>query len=518
MVAPLQEWSAVREPQVPTRMAAQRLALLNIGRRRDKLSLMATRALKNLVDGQWVLGSGANVVNAPYDGAELGRVTLATPPQVEQALSAAWRDRHAIAGLSSRLRAGLLLQVRERVLRDAEQLAQLICAEAGKPITSARGEVQRGCETLLLSAEEARRMNGEYLPLDTVAGAEACHGFVRRVPRGPATALWPFNFPFNLLTHKIGPALASGCPVLLRPPSATPLTGQRIAQYLHEERTALGLPSGLVAFLACDHATAAPLIEDPRVAAVSFTGSDTVGWELKRRAYRKQVMLELGGQASMIVEPDAPDLAFAAKRAAMAAFAYSGQVCISLQRLYVQRKVWDKFMALFLSAVAELKTGDPREAQVTVGPVIDDAAAERISAWTGEALARGARLLCGECSGPRLFTPHVLERVKPATQLYCGEVFGPVVAVEPYREFADAVALTNASRFGLQSAVFTRDIGKALRAWRDVEVGGLIINDFPMFRVDHMPYGGVKDSGFGREGVRYALQEYTEPRLMVVRE
>jgi glyceraldehyde-3-phosphate dehydrogenase (NADP+) len=479
---------------------------------------MATRVLKNLVDGQWVAGAGALSVASPYDGAEVGRVALATPEQVEQALSAAWRDRHAVANLSARLRAELLLRVRERTFRDSEALAQLICAEAGKPIAFARGEVQRGQETLLLSAEEARRMAGEYLPLDSVAGAEGCHGFVRRSARGPATALWPFNFPLNLLTHKIGPALASGCPVIMRPPSATPLTGHRLAQYMHEEAQALGLPSGSVAYIACSHDVAAPLIEDPRVAAVSFTGSDTVGWELKRRAYQKQVMLELGGQASMIVEADAPDLAFAAKRAAQAAFAYAGQVCISLQRLYVQRRVWDKFMALFMAEVAALKTGDPRDSAVTVGPVIDDAAAERIAAWVEEAVARKAKLLCGERLVPRLFSPHVLERVKPGTQLYCGEAFGPLVAVAPYRELADAVALTNASRFGLQSAVFTRDINKTLMAWRDVEVGGLIVNDYPMFRVDAMPYGGVKDSGFGREGVRYAIQEYTEPKLMVVRE
>lgn len=479
---------------------------------------MAMRKLKNLVDGQWLSGAGTLSVTSPYDGGVVGRVALATREQVEQALSAAWRDRYAVANLSARLRAELLLRVRERTFRDAETLAQLICAEAGKPIAFARGEVARTQETLLLSAEEARRMAGEYLPLDSVAGAEGCHGFVRRHARGPAVALWPFNFPLNLLTHKVGPALASGCPVIMRPPSATPLTGHRLAVYLHEEAQALGLPSGMVAYLACSHDVAAPLIDDPRVAAVSFTGSDTVGWELKRRAYKKQVMLELGGQASMIVEADAPDLGFAAKRAAQAAFAYAGQVCISLQRLYVQRGVWDKFMALFMKEVAALKTGDPRDAAVTVGPVIDDAAAARIAAWVAEAVACKAKLVCGERLGLRLFSPHVLEGVKQSTQLYCGEVFGPVVTVAPYRELADAVALTNASRFGLQSSVFTRDISKALSAWRDVEVGGLIVNDYPMFRVDAMPYGGVKDSGFGREGVRYALQEYTEPKLMVVRE
>jgi glyceraldehyde-3-phosphate dehydrogenase (NADP+) len=478
---------------------------------------MAHRALRNLIDGQWLAGQGELAVTDPYTGAELGRVARATPEQVEQALAAAARDRPAVARLSSRLRAELLSRLRERLTRDAEELAQLIRAEAGKPITFARGEVARAVETIRLSAEEARRLTGEYLPLDLVPGAEECHGIVRRVPRGPATVLWPFNFPLNLLCHKLGPALAGGCPALLRPPSAAPLTGHAVARYLHEEVQALGLPPGIIAYLCTTHEAAAPLIEDPRVAAVSFTGSDSVGWELRHRAYRKQVLLELGGQASMIVEPDAPDFAFAAKRAALAAFAYAGQVCISLQRLLVSRKAWGKFMALFLDEVAKLRTGDPADANVTVGPVIDDASAERIAAWVGEAVARGARLLCGERLVPRLFTPHVLERVKAGTQLYCGEVFGPVVTVTPYSGLDEAVRLTNESRFGLQSAVFTSSIDKALAAWRDVEVGGLIVNDYPMFRVDHMPYGGVKDSGFGREGVRYAVQEYTEPRLLVLR-
>jgi acyl-CoA reductase-like NAD-dependent aldehyde dehydrogenase len=478
---------------------------------------MAKTALKNLVDGQRVAGSGYCSVHNPFDGSEVGRVALATPEQVEQALAAAARDRRAAARIPARLRAALLDYVREHAAKDQEELAQLLCAEAGKPITLARGEIGRGLETLRLSAEEARRLTGEYLPLDLVGGAEGYQGFVRRGPRGPATTLWPYNFPFNLLVHKIGPALAAGCPVLMRPPSATPLTGHRVATYLHEGIKALGLPTGLVAFLASGHAAAAPLIDDPRVAALSFTGSDTVGWELKRRANRKQVMLELGGQASLIVEPDAPDLAFAAKRAALGAFAYAGQVCISVQRLMVNRKIMPKFMELFMNEVEALKTGDPRDPGVMVGPLIDDAADERIGHWIADALHQGAELICGERLAPRLYTPHVLARVKSTTQLHCGEAFGPLVVVEPYKEFADAVELTNASRFGLQSAVFTSDIGKALNAWRDIEVGGLIVNDYPTFRVDHMPYGGVKDSGFGREGVRYAIQEYTEPRLMAVR-
>ena len=478
---------------------------------------MARRTLKNLVDGEWVTGKGTLAVTDPYDGVELGKLSMATAEQVEAALKAATKAFDATRKLPSRVRSELLMRLRDRVSFDREKLAQTIRAEAGKPITYARGEVGRAIETITLSAEEARRLTGEYLPLDLVPGAEGYHGMVRRVPRGPATALWPFNFPLNLLIHKIGPALACGCPVLMRPPSATPLTGHIIAGYLHEEISDMGLPAGMVQFLTTSHDVAAPLIDDNRVKAVSFTGSDMVGWDIRRRAHRKQVMLELGGQASLIVEPDAPDPAFAAKRAAAGAFAYAGQVCISVQRVMVAKAIWDKFVPMFIKEVKKLKTGDPRGTDVTVGPLIDDRADEKIGAWIAEAIDQGAKKLCGSRKGPRLYTPHVLENVKNTTQLHCGEAFGPVAVLEPYRDLDHAIRLTNQSRYGLQSGVFTRDIDKVMRAWRDVEVGGLVVNDFPTFRVDHMPYGGVKDSGFGREGVRYAIEEYTEPRLLVVK-
>ena len=478
---------------------------------------MAKQVLNNYIGGQWVKGEGVNVVTDPYTGAELGRVTLATPKQVEQALKAASAAFEIMRQLPSRLRAELLWRVRERIAADRDKLAQLICAEAGKPITFARGEVSRALETVQLSAEEARRLNGEYLPLDLVPGADSYQGMVRRVPRGPATALWPFNFPLNLLWHKLGPALAAGCPVLMRPPSDTPLTGHRVAQYFADECRALELPLALVQYVACSHSVATPLVEDPRIKALSFTGSDEVGWELKRRANKKQVMLELGGQASLIVEPDAPDLKWAANRAALGAFAFAGQVCISVQRVMVNRRIADKFVPLFLKEVKALKTGDPRNPRTTVGPLINAGAADKIKSWVEEAVAKGARLLTGHRRKKQLLTPHVLQGVKKNTQLYKGEVFGPVAVLEYYRTLADAVRMTNASRYGLQSAVFTRDIDKVLAAWRDVDVGGLVVNDYPTFRVDHMPYGGVKDSGFGREGVRYAVQEYTEPRLLAIR-
>ena len=472
----------------------------------------------NLIDGQWIAGDALLEVHDPYSGELLDTVSQANPEQVKTAVAASAQAFETYRTAPSHLRAEFLLRVRERVWGEREQFAQLIRAEAGKPIKFARGEVDRGLQTLLLSAEEARRLHGEYIPLDLDASAEGCHGFTRRVPRGPATALWPFNFPLNLLAHKIGPALACGCPVLMRPPSATPLTGHRLAEIMGEEAGSLGLHPGTVQYLCCDHRTAAPLIADRRVKAVSFTGSDTVGWDIRRRAAKKQVLLELGGQASLIVEPDAPDLKFAAQRAALGSFAYAGQVCISVQRIMVHAAVWDKFMPILLRETKKLKTGDPADERVTVGPLISTAAADRVSTWVAQAVRQGAEKLCGRRSRPNLLTPHLLTGVPDTAELYCGEVFGPVAVIERYKKFEDAVALTNASRFGLQSAVFTADIGKALAAWRDVDVGGLIVNDYPTFRVDHMPYGGVKDSGLGREGVRYAVEEYTEPRLMVVRE
>jgi acyl-CoA reductase-like NAD-dependent aldehyde dehydrogenase len=478
---------------------------------------MASELRLNLINGVWTNGDAQLDVQDPYTGAVLGAATLAAPRHIEAAVAAAAAAFETYRSAPSHVRASLLARVRARVEAEREEFAQLIRAEAGKPIKFARGEVARSLQTLRLAAEEAKRGGGEYIPLDLEPASEGYLGFTRRVPRGPVTALWPFNFPLNLLVHKIGPALACGCPVIMRPPSATPLTGHRLAEILHEEASALGLPPGVAQFVSCDHHTAAPLIADRRIKAVSFTGSDTVGWDIKRRANKKQVMLELGGQASLIVEPDAPDLKFAAQRAALGAFAYAGQVCISVQRIMVNSAVYDEFLPLLLAETKKLKTGDPADEKVTVGPLISTAAADRIGTWLAQATQLGAQVLCGRRSRPNLMTPHLLTDVPDTTELYCGEVFGPVAVIERYQKLEDAIALTNASRFGLQSAVFTANINKALAAWRDVEVGGLVINDYPTFRVDHMPYGGVKDSGFGREGVRYAIEEYTEPRLMVVR-
>jgi acyl-CoA reductase-like NAD-dependent aldehyde dehydrogenase len=339
---------------------------------------------------------------------------------------------------------------------------------------------------------------------------------VRRVARGPATVLWPFNFPLNLLLHKLGPALASGCPALLRPPSATPLTGHRVSELLHEAARAADYPAAAYAFLACGHAAAAALIDDPRIAVLDFTGSSEVGWQLKQRAPRKQVLLELGGQAALLVEPDG-DLAAAAQAAAEGAFAYAGQVCISVQRILVHRDAWDGFLPHLRSATKRLKIGDPADPGVTVGPLISADADKRLVAWLAEAEARGAQRLHGRRIRPGLWTPHLLTGVPDDTQLGQEEAFGPLAVLEQYGSLEEAAARVNASRYGLQHAVFTARLDTALRLWEGITAAALIVNAAPTFRVDSMPYGGEKDSGWGREGVRYAVQELTAPRLLVLK-
>jgi acyl-CoA reductase-like NAD-dependent aldehyde dehydrogenase len=477
----------------------------------------ATALHRNLVAGHWLTGQGELEVHAPWDGAPLGRLALATPAQVERAIAAAQAVAPELRRAPAHQRAAVIDGLRQRVAAEAEPFARLISAEAGKPIKYAQGEVQRGLETLRLSAEAARHLGGEYLPLDHVASGAGAHGLVRRIARGPVAVLWPFNFPLNLLLHKLGPALACGCPALLRPPSATPLTGHRVAELLHESLRAADYPPAAVAYLCCGHEAAAPLIDDPRLAILSFTGSDAVGWGLKQRAPRKQVTLELGGNAALLVEPDA-DLQAAAQAAAEGAFAYAGQVCISVQRILVHRDVYNAFLPHLRNATKRLKIGDPADPAVTVGPLIDAHADERLSAWLAEAQARGAQKLHGRRIRPGLWTPHLLTGVPDDTELGRNEAFGPVALLETYSDLDAAIARVNGARYGLQAGVFTQRTATALRLWRELELGALVVNAAPTFRVDSMPYGGEKDSGWGREGVRYAVEEYTVPRLLVVKE
>jgi acyl-CoA reductase-like NAD-dependent aldehyde dehydrogenase len=338
---------------------------------------------------------------------------------------------------------------------------------------------------------------------------------VRRFPRGVVAAITPFNFPLNLACHKVAPAIACGCPVLLKPSERTPLTGHLLGDVIAQGLEAAGFPADACSVLPALGPDSTPLVQDPRVAVVSFTGGASTGWKLKERAPAKQVLLELGGDASAIVWGDA-DLRHAAKRSALSGFAYAGQICISLQHLFIQESVYERFLALFLEETKALKVGDPRDPETIVGPLIDDAAAARVEAWIDEAKARGAKARLEGARQGRTIPPVVLERVPRDTKLGSEEVFGPVVTVEPVRSFEDALARAGASRYGLQAGLFTRDVRRIEHAFERLEVGTLVVGDAPSFRVDTMPYGGVKASGFGREGLRYAIEAFTEPRLLVL--
>jgi acyl-CoA reductase-like NAD-dependent aldehyde dehydrogenase len=408
---------------------------------------------------------------------------------------------------------------RSRVLRDAsaalesrrEAFARTIALEAGKPIALARAEVDRAALTLRISGEEAERMRGETLPLDVAPWLEGRVGITRRFPVGPVTCITPFNFPLNLVAHKIGPALAAGCSVVVKPASRTPLSALDLAALLLE----CGAPAEAISVLPVRGEDAGALVTDPRIRAVSFTGSAAVGWDLKRSAARKKVLLELGGNAGLIVDRSA-DLDRAAEKTVSGGFGYSGQSCISVQRVLVHRDVRDAFAAKLLALVAGLRAGDPLDESVTIGPMITEDDAARAEDWVREAVAGGATLLAGGARRGAVLDPTVLTGTRPGMKVCDREVFAPVVSLEPFRSLADAVAEVDASEFGLQAGIFTRDLPSVLAAFEGIEVGALIVNDAPTFRADPMPYGGVKSSGSGREGPRYAIEDYTEPRLLVL--
>jgi glyceraldehyde-3-phosphate dehydrogenase (NADP+) len=394
-----------------------------------------------------------------------------------------------------------------------EEFSQTIVAEGGKPITYARGEMARGVMTLTFAAEEAVRVGGEVMPLDVAKFAAGRWGITRRFPSGPVLGITPFNFPFNLMAHKVGPALAAGNPIIVKPASKTPLTALKLAEIYHDA----GLPPGGFQVLPSTVGLAERAVADDRLKALSFTGSAAVGWHLKSIAGKKRVLLELGGNAALIVDADA-DLAAAAHRAAIGGFAHAGQVCIAVQRILVLAEVYEEFKEIFLETVArKIITGDPSREETVAGPMIDLAAADRVRAWVKEALDQGAVMLAGDLGEGSLIPPIVLEKVSRDLRVWREEVFGPVVTLSRCRSFAEALELANDSVYGLQAGVFTNNLAHAWQAFETLEVGGVIINDAPIFRVDHMPYGGVKASGLGREGVRYAMEELTEVRLMALK-
>ena len=462
--------------------------------------------------GRWVDSPRRlDVADPAHPGELAGSTFLASEEQYEEAADAAVRGFEAMRSLPTFERAAALRRISAGIAERRDELAALITRESGKPLRDARVEADRGVLVFRLAAEEAERMGGETLPLDIGPAHAGRTGITRRFPIGPVAGISPFNFPLNLAAHKVAPAIAAGCSILLKPPSRDPLTMLTVAEIIHQA----GLPAGAVSVLPMDRQLGDRLVSDERFKLLSFTGSPQVGWRMKARAGKKPVVLELGGNAGAIVDASA-DLDWAVKRAVMGAFAFSGQVCISLQRLLVHESVWEPFMQRFVAATSALRLGDPGDPATDIGPMVDAAAVERTERWVTAAVDDGARVLTGGKAEGLFFRPTVIIDAQRTSQVCSEEAFAPLVVAFPFADIEAAFAEVNASRFGLQAGVFTNDLDHAWRACEALEVGGVVINDVPTYRVDHMPYGGVKESGIGREGLRWAIEDMTELRLLVI--
>ncbi|MBX3424401.1 MAG: aldehyde dehydrogenase family protein [Pirellulales bacterium] len=448
-----------------------------------------------------------------YSGVEIARVAAADAAAIDAGIAAAVEAAGPMRRMAAYERQAVLEHCVRRFGERREELAQLVCAEAGKPIRDSRGEVERLILTFKEAAAEAVRIGGEVLDLDVAPRARGYRGMWKRVPIGPCSFIAPFNFPLNLAAHKIAPAIAAGCPFVLKPASRTPLSALAIGEALAET----DLPRGAFSILPCHRDGAESFTTDERLKLLSFTGSPAVGWDLKARAGRKKVVLELGGNAACIVDEDA-DLDDAVERLVIGAFCQSGQSCIGVQRILIHEAIYDELRDKLVAATERLVAGDPRDEGTFIGPLIDASEAERLERWIASAVAAGGKLLCGGRREGAVLTATLLEDVPPSEPVCAEEAFGPVAVLSRFRDFRDALAEANASRFGLQAGVFTRDIHKAHLAWDELEVGGVVIGDVPSWRVDHMPYGGVKHSGLGREGIRWAIEDMTELRMLVVRD
>ena len=462
-----------------------------------------------VVGGEVVKTTRLMEVRSPYRDELLAVVHRAGPAEIERAIAGAARAFEVTRKLPSWKRAEILEKISAAIGAEIEQFAQIIAAEAGKPIRTARVEASRAVFVFKVAAEESKRIYGEVVPLDWLPGNEGREAIIKRVPLGPVAGITPFNFPLNLVAHKVAPALAAGDPIIIRPASQTPISSLKLAQVVLEA----GWPAEAMSVVPSSTADARPLVEDERVKLLTFTGSPAVGWDLKSRAGRKRVALELGGNAAVIVHSDA-DLDYAAERIAWGGFSHAGQSCISVQRVYIQESVYERFTQVLVDRVKKLETGDPLDEKTDVGPLIDPTAAERVEEWLKEAVGGGARVLTGGKRSGNLWEPTVLDNLKPEFQVSCQEVFAPVVGLFRYRTPDEAISAAGASDFGLQAGLFTHDERIISAAIDAIDVGGLMVNDVSAYRIDHMPYGGVKLSGFGREGIRYAIEEMTEMKLI----
>ena len=456
-------------------------------------------------------GAKTATIRAPYDGAEVGIHPLASGTEMDAAVAANVAAAEACRRMPAYERAACLRRVADGLDERRDVVVRLLAREAGKPIAQARVEIERAAFVFRDAAEEATRIGGEVLPLDVLPAGRGRVGLTRRFPLAPIAAVTPFNFPVLLAAHKLAPAMACGASITLKPAPQDPLSTLMLGELI----AASGYPAGGVNVLPCELPVAQQLVGDERVRMISFTGSAAAGWAIRAQAGTKRVALELGGNAAAIIERDA-DLALAVERCAAAGYSYAGQVCISLQRIFVHEQVYADFLDAFTARVAKLKVGDPMDAETYVGPMISEAAAARAEQWIAAAAKGGARVAGGGGRRGAILEPTVLTDTRPDQQINCEEVFAPVTTVTPYRSFEDALQTVNASRYGLQAGVFTRDVARLMRAWDRLDVGGVMGNEVPAWRVDRMPYGGTKASGVGREGVHFAIEEMTELRLLTL--
>lgn len=465
------------------------------------------------VGGRWVDGTSPLDVVAPSTGELVATTWAAGASEYEAAVEAAVACQGELRAMPAYERSAILRRVEAGVLERCEEIAGVLALEAGKPLKDARTEVQRSAFAFRVAAEEAERVYGEVIPLDLNEASRGRTGITRRFPVGPVAGISPFNLPIGLAVHKVAPAMAVGCPLVLKPPSAAPLTMLKVAEVLE----AAGAPPGSVSVVPMSRATGDRMVADDRFKLLSFTGSPEVGWDLKARAGKKKVVLELGGNAAAVVDESA-DLDRAVERCAYGAFKYAGQLCISVQRVLVHERLWDEFLDRFVARSAELRMGDPLDPASDLGPMIDGHAVARIRSWVDEAVSGGAKMLLGGGEEGNYFPPTVLVDVPTEAKVWSEEAFAPVVCAAPFERFDDALAAVNDSAFGLQAGIFTNDLAHAWKAFGELEVGGVVVNDAPTYRIDHMPYGGVKDSGLGREGIRWSVEDMTELRILVMTE
>ncbi|MDO8141737.1 MAG: aldehyde dehydrogenase family protein [Candidatus Brocadiales bacterium] len=466
---------------------------------------------KYLIGNEWRESKNIMEVKNPYNNEIVSATFLATEKDVNDAIQAAVHAFEETRKLPSYKRAEVLSSISDGIQKRSEEFAQTIALEAGKPITDARAEVERAIGTFQIAAEESKRMLGEYIPLDISERSKNRTAINRRFPIGPILGISPFNFPLNLIVHKVAPAIASGNPIIIKPASKTPLTALLLGEVISES----DCPDGGFSVFCCASNLAERMVADERIRMFTFTGSAAVGWRLRQIAGKKMVTLELGGNAGAIVD-SSDNLDYVVKRCIASAFSFSGQVCISLQRLFVNNKIYDDFLSNLLNEVKTLKMGDPLREETRLGPMIDEPSAQRIESWVNEAVKEGAVLAYGGGRKGTLYEPTVITKTTPQMKVNTSELFAPAVTVSKHDTFEEAVKRINDSAYGLQASVFTNNIRHVFYAYEHLEVGGVIVNDVPSFRADNMPYGGVKDSGVGREGVRYAMEEMTEPKLLVL--